>query len=84
MGPLIVVIGVLYLRSGLAQSEDRVLRASRLRWVRPNPRSDAGYSAWATTKWTSNPGRVILRLLLAAAEELVTGHGERRHAAISE
>jgi hypothetical protein len=32
----------------------------------------------------AHPGRVILRLLLAEAEELVTGHGERRHAAISE
>jgi hypothetical protein len=41
-------------------------------------------SSGDTTKWTSIPGRVILRLLLAAAEELVTGHGERRHAAISE
>jgi uncharacterized membrane protein YadS len=47
MGPLIVVIGLLYLRSGMARSEDRVQKASRFRWVRLVPLFVVGFVALA-------------------------------------
>jgi uncharacterized integral membrane protein (TIGR00698 family) len=47
MGPLIVLIGILYLRSGLARSADQVERASRLHWLKLVPPFVVGFVALA-------------------------------------
>jgi uncharacterized integral membrane protein (TIGR00698 family) len=47
MGPLIVVIGILYLRSGLARSADQVRRKSRLQWLKLVPLFVVGFVALA-------------------------------------
>jgi uncharacterized integral membrane protein (TIGR00698 family) len=47
MGPLIVLIGVLYLRSGMARSADHVQRASRLQWLKLVPLFVVGFMALA-------------------------------------
>lgn len=47
MGPLIVVIGLLYLRSGMARSEERVQSASRFHWVRLVPLFVVGFLSLA-------------------------------------
>lgn len=47
MGPLIVVIGVLYIRSGMAASEEHVQEASRLPWVKLVPLFVVGFVAMA-------------------------------------
>lgn len=47
MGPLVVVIGILYVRSGMAASTDRVQAASRLRWVKLVPLFVVGFIALA-------------------------------------
>jgi uncharacterized integral membrane protein (TIGR00698 family) len=47
MGPLIVVIGILYLRSGLARSADQVRSKSRLQWLKLVPLFVVGFVALA-------------------------------------
>jgi uncharacterized integral membrane protein (TIGR00698 family) len=47
MGPLIVVIGALYLQSGMARAADKVQRASRLRWLKLVPLFVVGFIALA-------------------------------------
>jgi uncharacterized integral membrane protein (TIGR00698 family) len=47
MGPLIVVIGLMYLRSGLARSADQVRQKSRLQWLKLVPLFVVGFVALA-------------------------------------
>lgn len=47
MGPLIVLIGAIYVRSGAARSQDQVHRASRLRFLRLVPLFVVGFIAMA-------------------------------------
>ena len=47
MGPLVVLIGLLYLRSGLARATDKVQSASRWRWARLVPLFVIGFIAMA-------------------------------------
>jgi uncharacterized integral membrane protein (TIGR00698 family) len=47
MGPLIVLIGILYVRSGMARSEEQVRRKSRLQWLKLVPLFVVGFVALA-------------------------------------
>jgi len=47
MGPLIVLIGILYLRSGMARSADQVRSKSRLQWVKLVPLFVVGFVGMA-------------------------------------
>ena len=47
MGPLVVLIGILYMRSGMARSTERVAHASRWRWARLVPLFVVGFIAMA-------------------------------------
>lgn len=47
MGPLVVLIGILYLRSGMARATDKVQSASRWRWARLVPLFVIGFIAMA-------------------------------------
>ncbi len=47
MGPLVVLIGILYMRSGMARATDKVAAASRWRWARLVPMFVVGFIVMA-------------------------------------
>jgi uncharacterized integral membrane protein (TIGR00698 family) len=71
MGPLIVLIGALYVRSGMAASADRVQQASRLRWVRLVPLFVVGFIALAALNSLGLIPMAALPIISEASKALI-------------